>query len=311
MAFRAWVGNGNTGMSYRSLTFPNGRPAITSLTITRQRPLPVGATPLVSVGERVTPERVIAEQRVERGVRGVLAGMAGQVTSITVGRSVTIEGIATLLSGAIGVGGPAAGALYTIPRGESLAVAHIPHGCVLLHPTRAPLMLLQRAMASGAVGVIAASATALELEAFARADLMMLLEGLAPPTAPQPLTIVLTEGVGEAVMDSILWHLLVQRLGNIALLNGQTLPQHAIRPEILLSLPEGSMPLPAPLPSDLAVGALVRVWSGSTRGAHGRITHLFAHERVSSASQWEPCAQIRLDDGTTQIVPLQLLDVVG
>lgn len=299
------------GLSYTSLTFPNGRPVITSLAVTRQRPLPVGATPLVSVGERVAPERVVAEQRMEHGVRGVLAGLAGHVTSITVGRSVTIEGVATLVNGAVGIGGPAAGALYAIPRGESLAVANIPHGCVLIHPMRAPLMLLQRALASGAAGVIAASATALEIEAFARADLMTLLEGLAPTADPQPLTVVLTEGLGEVVMDSTVWHVLNRRLGDVALLNGQTLPHHAIRPEILLSLPEGSTPLQLPLPSALAVGALVRVWAGPSRGARGRIVYLFTHERVTSAGQWEPCAQLLLENGATLLAPLQQLDVIG
>ena len=225
------------------------------------------------------------------------------MTAITVGRSVTIEGVATLLNGAIGVGGPAAGMLYTIPRGESLAVAHIPHGCVLVHPTRAPLMLLQRALASGAAGVITASATALELEAFARADLMALLEGQAPPPPPQPLTVVLTEGMGEAVMDSTIWHMLTRRLGDIALLNGQTLPQRAVRPEILLSLPRDAAPLQPPLPCALAVGALVRVWAGPARGARGRIMFLFAHERLTSAGQWEPCAQLQLDDGATLVTP--------
>ncbi len=298
-------------MSYTSLTFPHGRPVITSLAITRQRPLPVGATPLVSVGERVTPERVVAEQRLDQGVRGVLAGLAGHVTSITVGRSITIEGGATLLNGAVGVGGPAAGPLYVVPRGESLAVANIPHGCVLVHPTRAPLMLLQRALASGAAGVIAASATALEIEAFARADLMTLLEGLAPTTDPQPLTVVLTEGLGEAVIDSTMWHMLTRRLGDVALLNGQTLPNRAIRPEILLALPEGAAPLQPPLPSELVIGALVRVWTGPSRGARGRIVYLFTHERLTNAGQWEPCAQLRLEDGATLIAPLQQLDVIG
>lgn len=298
-------------MTYTALTFPYGRSMITSLAVTRQRPLPAGATPLLSVGERVTPDRVLAEQRIDQGVRGVLAGLTGQVTAITVGRSVTIEGVATLIHGAVGVGGPAAGMLYTIPRGESLAVAHIPHGCVLAHPTRAPLMLLQRALASGAAGVIAASATALEIEAFARADLTTLLEGLAPPTVPQALTVILTEGLGDAMMDSTIWHVLTQRLGDIALLNGQTLPQRAIRPEILLSLPEGSAPLHPPLSSALTVGALVRVWAGAARGARGRITYLFSHEQNIVSGQWEPCAQLRLDDGLTIVAPLQQLDVVG
>lgn len=298
-------------MSYSSLTFPHGRPVITSMAITRQRPLPPGATPLVSVGERVTPERVVAEQRIAQGVKGVLAGLAGHVSAVTVGQSVTVEGVATLLNGVVGVGGPTAGPLYAIPRGESLAVAHIPHGCVLLHPARAPLMLLQRALASGAAGVIAPSATALELEAFARADLMTLLEGLAPPTEPQPLTVVLTEGVGEAMMDVTLWHLLTRRLGDVALLNGQTLPQRAIRPEILLALPEGTAPFQPPLPSALVVGALVRVWAGPARGARGRIAYLFTHELRTGSGQWEQCAQLQLDDGAMLIAPLQQLDVVG
>lgn len=298
-------------MSYASLTFPFGRPVVTSMFVSRERMLPAGATPLVSVGDRVRPDTVLAEQRSGQGISGVLAGISGRVAATSVGRSVTVEGVATLLQGAVGIGGATAGSLYAIPRGESLAVAHIPHGCVLLHPTRAPLMLLQRALAAGAAGVIAASATALELEAFARADLMTLLEGLAPPTAPQPLTVVLTEGVGEAVMDSSLWHLLTRRLGDVALLNGQTLPQRAVRPEILLSLPEGTAPLRPPLPSAIAMGALVRVWSGPARGARGHVTHLFAHERVTASGQWEPCAQIALADGATMTAPLHQLDVVG
>jgi hypothetical protein len=284
---------------------------VTSMFVSRERTLPAGATPLVSPGDRVHPDTVLAEQRSGLGISGVLAGISGQVTTTAVGRSVTVEGVATLLFGAVGVGGAAAGSLFAIPRGESLAVAHIPHGCVLLHPTRAPLMLLQRAVAAGAAGVIAASVTGLELEAFARADLMTLLEGLAPPTAPQPLTVVLTEGVGDAVMDSSLWHLLTRRLGDIALLNGQTLPHRAVRPEILLSLPEGSAPLSLPLPSVIALGALVRVWSGPARGARGHVTHLFAHERVTESGQWEPCAQIALGDGKMMTAPLQLLDVIG
>lgn len=298
-------------MSYTSLTYPYGRPVIPSLAVTRERPLPAGATPLVAVGDRVRPDTVLAEQRSDQGVSGVIAGISGRVTATAVGHSVTIEGVATLLHGAVGVGGPSAGSLYMIPRGESLAVAHIPHGCVLLHPTRAPLMLLQRALAAGAAGVIAASITALELEAFARADLTALLEGLAPPTTPQPLTVVLTEGVGDAVMDPTFWHMLTRRIGDVALLNGHTLPQRAIRPDILLSLPENSAPLRPPLASAITVGALARVWSGSARGARGHITHLFAHERISGAGQWEPCAQLTLGDGSTVIAPLQQLDVIG
>ena len=57
--------------------------------------------------------------------------------------------------------------------------------------------MLQRAYASGAAGVIAASASALELEAFARADLTALLDGFVPLSAQPPLTVLLTEGLGD------------------------------------------------------------------------------------------------------------------
>lgn len=298
-------------MAYSSLTYPYGRPVLSAITVTRQRPIPAGATPLVSVGERVAPDRVLAEQRVDRGVTNILAGIAGTVSAIAVGRAVTIQGIGAQIHGVVGVGGPTAGPLYTFPRGESLAVAHIPHGCILLLPTRAPLMLLQRALASGAAGVIAASATALELEAFARADLTSLLEGQAPPTAPQPLTVALTEGVGEAMMDSTIWHHLTQRLGDVALLNGQTLPQRAIRPEILLSIPEGAALVQTPLPSTLIVGAVVRVWAGPVRGQRGRITHLYSHEQSVASGQLEPSAHLHLEGGASLVAPLQQLDVIG
>lgn len=112
-------------------------------------------------------------------------------------------------------------------------------------------------------------------------------------------------------MDSAFWNVLTRRLGDIALLNGLTLPQRANRPEILLSLPEGSAPQQLPMPSTIVNGALVRVWSGPSRGARGQVVHLFAHERVIGSGQWEPCAQLRLSDGSTLTAPLQLLDVIG
>jgi hypothetical protein len=298
-------------MTAHALTYPLGRPLAPSTTVRRSRPLPVGATPLVSVGERIASEQIIAEARTGQSLTTTFAGIGGRVVQVIPGQSVLIEGVVTLIHGILGSGGPAAGLLYTPGRGESLAVARIPHGSVVLYPARAPLMLLQRALASGAAGVIAASASALEIEAFARTDLTAALDGVAPSEVVPPLTVVLTEGVGEAEMDPAILHVLMQRVGDMVLLNGTTVPRENVRPEILISLPPESASVAMPMGSEIASGALVRVIAGQARGARGRVARALSHERRSRSGQWEPSVQVRLEDGSSLIVPTQHLDVIG
>ena len=215
------------------------------------------------------------------------------------------------INGILGVGGQVAGPLFFPQRGESLALVQLPRGSVIVYPTRAPLTLLQRALASGAVGVIAASATALELEAFARTDLTALLDGFVPVTAQPPLTVLLTEGLGDSAMSPAILRALEQRVNDVILLNGQTSPRRNIRPEALLPLPFSATPTATPLPSVFAVGTLARITAGPKRGVRGRISYIFTQARRSEAGQWEPSALLRLDDGTTLVTPLALLDTIG
>ncbi len=298
-------------MSLSALDYPHGRPLVSAVAVRRRRSLPVGASPLVSTQEQVSPGQPIAEARGDSGVVTTLAGLAGRVVEVTPGQSVTIEGAATLINGILGVGGQVAGPIYFPQRGESLALVQLPRGSVIVYPGRAPLTLLQRAYASGAAGVIAASASALELEAFARADLTALLDGFVPLTAQPPLTVLLTEGLGDSVMSPAILRTLEQRVNDVILLNGQTLPRRNIRSEALLPLPLSATPTATPLPSAFTVGTLARITSGPRRGVWGRITHIFTQARRSDAGQWEPSALLRLDDGTTLVTPLALLDNIG
>ncbi len=298
-------------MTVSALDYPHGRPLVSAVAVRRRRPLPAGAPALVSPQEQVSPGQAIAESQGTSGLTTTLAGLAGRVTEVLPGQSVTIEGMATLINGLVGVGGPVAGPLYFPPRGESLALMQAPRGSIVVFGQRAPLTLLQRALASGAVGVIAASASALELEGFARADLASLLDGLVSLTAQPPLTVLLTEGLGDSEMNPAILRALEQRVNDVILLNGQTLMRDNIRPEALLPLPANATPTATPLPSALTIGARARITAGAHRGASGRIAHIFAQQRRSDAGQWAPSALLRLEDGSLLVAPLALLDNIS
>lgn len=295
-----------------TLDFPLGRPLAPAVMARRRRPLTPGAAPLVALGDTVSAEQRIADLPDGSGAfRPLLAGLAGRVVEITPGQHVTIEGAATVLHGLLGLGGPAAGPLVMLPRGESLAVVPIPAGAVILFPQPVPMVLLQRAIAGGARGIIAPSAAPRELEALARTDLSAVYDGLAPEPAGFPLTVVLTEGLGVLPMSAAAYGLLAPRLGDVVLLSGATDPRANIRPEVTLSLPRDSATAMTPLPASLEPGAQVRIAEGPHRGAAGEIVHVFSRRQLDAAGALVPCVLVRLDDGTARVLPLHVLDRTG
>jgi hypothetical protein len=293
------------------MDFPLGWPVIPAASVRRQRPL-AGATALVSVGEQVRPDQAVAHLPGSGGERvPVLAGLAGRVTEVVAGRALTLEGAATVIQGLCGLGLPTVGPLHFLPRGESLAVVPIPPGAIIVFPGRLPLTLLQRAAAGGAAGIIAASVAARELEAFVRADLSAVLDGLAPEVARLPITLLFTEGVGSFAMDPIMFQLLTQRAGDVALLHGFTNPRQNIRPEVLLPLPLGSATVATPLDDALVVGARTRVIAGQWRGGRGEVIHRFARSQPATPGLLVKAARVRLEDGSSPIVPLAFLERTG
>lgn len=299
-------------MATMNLDFPLGRPIASAVTVSRQRPLVSGAASLVSMGEAVSAEQRIADLPDGSGAfRPLLAGLIGRVIEVTPGRHITIEGAVTVVQGLLGLGRPAAGPLVMLPRGESLAVVPIPAGAIILFPQSVPLVLLQRAIAGGARGIIAGSAAPRELEALARTDLSAVYDGLAPEPSGFPLTVVLTEGLGNWQMSSAVYGVLAQHLGEIVLASGETNPRARVRPEVLLPLPRETPTLGAPLPSVLEPGAQVRVAAGARRGATGEIVHVFPRRQFDVAGILAPCAVVQLDDGMRHTLPLHALDRIG
>jgi hypothetical protein len=299
-------------MPARALTYPLGRPIVATTLVRRLRPLPPGAVPQVAVGEQVRPEQPIAEILAQPGSQSaLLAGLAGRVVEIAPGRHIALEGVATLAQGIVGVGGPVVGPLATLPRGESLAVVPIPRGAIVLFPLQAPLTLLQRALAGGAIGVIAASASAREFEAFIRTDVTAELDGLATTNSFPAFTVMLTEGFGNLAMQPQLYQTLSQRVNDTVLLTGTTNPRRNVRAEVLLPQPLGTPTVPMPLDSAIVPGAWVTVASGQLRGARGQVAYLFSRPQSIEQGMLFPCANVRLEDGSSVVVPLHTLDRIG
>lgn len=294
------------------MDFPLGWPVIPAANVRRMRPLSRGATALVGTGEQVRPDQPVAERPGPEGQREyVLAGLAGRVAQVTPGHGLAIEGAATIVQGLLGVGGPVTGPLHFLPRGEAVAVVPIPRGAVVVFPGQAPLTLLQRAASMGAAGVIAGSVGARELEAFTRADMSSVLDGLVPEIASISLTLVFTQGAGVAPMDAVIQQALAQRTGDIALVTGLTDPRRNVRPEVLLPLPLGSATMAVPADGTVTLGTRVRVTAGRTRGARGEVVYQFSQRQHVEPGILARAVRVQLEDGTSPVLPVSFVERIS
>jgi hypothetical protein len=299
------------GLAGRALDFPVGRRLASAVSVRRQRRFPPGASTTVAIGDQVQSDQTIAEIKNTGNISVVQAGFAGRVIDVALNQRVVIEGTVTIIEGIVGIGDPAVGTLCMLPRGESLAMVPIPRGGVILFPQQLPLVLMQRAVTGGAAGIIAGSVSAREIEAFSRLDLSASLDGF-PLTEPvSQLSIVITEGLGEAPMCAPLYQVLAQRLGTTVYLCGETSTRQAIRPEVLLTPPVSSAGESLPLDSTLEAGAIVTVWAGGRRGSQAQVLQVLARRQYSAAGLLVPSAILRYEDGTTGIAPLHTLDRLG
>ncbi len=298
-------------MSIATLDYPLGRPLMPAVTVRRRRPIPNSSAILVAVGDQVRPDQPVAEVAAANGRFSLAAGLAGRVLEVMPGRAITIEGIVTLLNGLAGFGPPVCGPLVMLPRGEAVALVPISPGAIILHPQQASLTLLQRAAAGGALAIVAASAATRELEAFVRADLSLLIEAGATGSPRLPLTVVLTEGLGDRTMQAATYQLLAQRLGETLWVSGATDPRRGVRPEVLLPQPFGTPTASVPADSRIVAGAYVTIAAGQQRGKHGEVLHVFTRRQLDSLGVLSPCVSVRFEDGTSGVVPVHQLDRIA
>jgi hypothetical protein len=248
----------------------------------------------------------------------VPAGMRGRVVDITRRGGVIIESRAAVIQGAIGAGNQVAGVLTLWKAGStSRNQQPIPPGAILVIPGPLNFAMLRQALISGVAGVVASSISSNDLEGFLRTDLVQLIDSpdieLAQAHLPL-LTLLLTEGLGTIAMPARTINLLSQYAGSIALISGATSIRQAIYPELIISLPPTEAQHnwhPTQPDPNLVVGGQVRVCSGDHEGAIGEITYLFNHQQTFPSGVRSRAVRLRLEDNSTLVVPLTLIERIG
>jgi hypothetical protein len=247
----------------------------------------------------------------------VPSGLHGRVVGITQRGGVVIESYAVVMRGALGVGHQVAGPLAIWQASSAIRGPQIlPPGAILVVPGPVNFLFLRQALASSVSGVIASSITLRDLEGFLRADLISLLTS---PDAERmqdhlpPLTIFLTEGVGNATMPPRILNLFNQCQGTVALLSGSTSLRQHILPELLISSPiqeaqHQQTQSPNPPLTRLVTGTPVRIVSGEYEGRIGIVDYLFTHQQLFPSGIRAAAARLRLEDGSLLVVPLALIE---
>ncbi len=247
----------------------------------------------------------------------VPAGLYGQVVDVTPRGGVVIESRAAVIQGVLGVGFQVAGVLTMWQgNGERRAEA-IPPGALLVVPGPLSFALLRQAMSSGIAGVIASSIKVHDFEGFLRTDLVQLLNSRDVERSQvylPPLTILLTEGLGNATMPARVLNLLKHYQGAFALLTGITSVQQHRSPELVISLPAQESKQdwqPTKRELQVLVGALVRICSGEYEGMVGEVDYLFLHQQVFPSGIRAMAVRLRLEDGALLIVPITQVERIG
>ena len=249
------------------------------------------------------------------------AGLHGLVIEISPRGGVVIETRAALLQGTIGAGGQVAGVLTMwkssgvgqVPGSRPI----IPPGAILIVPGPLPFALLQQALNSGVVGIIASSMTLRDLEGFLRTDLLQLIgsdDVERPLRHLPPMTLLLTEGLGTLTMPARIMNLLSQYQGSVALLSGITAPNKGIVPELVISLPasEAAQSIEQwphdPVP---AIGSQVRIVSGEHEGTIGVIDYIFSYQQLFASGVRARALRLRCEDGSHLVVPITLVERIA
>lgn len=264
----------------------------------------------------------------------VLAGISGKVIDITNRGGVIIETRAALVQGTIGAGSQVAGILKiwnassrfqysgdpptNLPLDAGASASRSIHpGTILVVPGPLNFTMLLQAMNSGVVGIVASSISSRDLEDFLRTDLIALINSIDIEIAyahVPTITLLFTEGLGTVAMPTRTINLLSQHQGSMALLSGSTSIRQSIYPELIISLsPQEVQYHWRPVTSDptLVIGSQVRICSGNYEGAIGEIDHLFIYQQTFASGVRGRAARVRFEDGSTLVVPLNLLERIG
>lgn len=252
-----------------------------------------------------------------KGKREMLpAGLQGRVVDITRRGGVIIESRAAVVQGVMGVGEQVAGIL-TLWAGGGKKQPAIPPGAILVVPGPVNFAMLRQAVSSGVAGLVASSISLRDFEGFLRTDLLELIDSTNLEQLQShlpPLTVLLTEGLGDFIMPARVVNLLGHYQGSIALMSGAISLRQGIFPELLISLPlEELQQHWHPLKPDtaLVLGAQIRICGGEHAGKIGIIDYLFGQEQLFNSGIHARALRVRLEDGSLLVIPMVLAERIG
>ncbi len=271
---------------------------------------PVAGT--VETVSNVTGQVIVREPPMEVSVT---AYVDGDVVDVIGDEGVDVECVGTFVQGIFGIGGEAHGEMKTVAgaRDEILAADAIGPECegkVILGGSLATAEALKKAIAVGAVGVIAGGFHDRDLRGFLGFDLGVAITG----HETLGVTLVVTEGFGEMPMAQATFELLASCEGMLASINGATqIRAGVIRPEIIIPRPGEIMAKVGSEEEDasnLEVGSRVRVIREPHFGLLGEVTSLPVDLQVLDSESRVRVLGVKFDEGGEAVIPRANVELI-
>ncbi|HMO56661.1 MAG TPA: hypothetical protein PKA05_07230 [Roseiflexaceae bacterium] len=258
-----------------------------------------------------------ARYEIEANIRGIVMEVIPYI-------GVLIETPAAQVYGAFGIGNESAGVLRLLvtdpaepilPEMLNTRSAY----AIIIGGSGISAAALQRAVAEQVRGVIVGSIDEAELRAFLG---MRSIDAWRtgthswrfPREAGQPpLTIVVTEGFGDAPMSLPIFELLASHDRQEALIEGMTLLRRPLRrPRIVIPLSARTQGIQIDPPRPpLRPGATVRLLDPQHLGTIARVQSISATPTRLPSRLRVPSLTVALEDGTTLVLPQQTVEVLA
>jgi hypothetical protein len=244
--------------------------------------------------------RVVLESRAE--TFELHAHFRGTVVSVMPSLGVVIKTVGALVQGVWGAGGEAQGVLKMLaddPEEKLVAEAMDVgcHGSIIVGGSSVDKEVLERAEQMQVRGIVVGSMGA----------------ALRERASDLSFPVIVTEGIGQVPMSSVVFELLRSNAGREASISGVTqLRWGTVRPEIIIPLQErGATPPPQQLGGALEVGDQVRVIRQPYLGSVGQVVSLPSQPRVVDSGARLRGAEVELEEKGKIFVPYSNLELIG
>jgi hypothetical protein len=238
----------------------------------------------------------VGESRME-----LRAGISGNVIQVIPDRGVVIQTAGALIQGVWGNGGVDTGVMINLAdKPDTVLIADrldgSLRGSIIIAAQVRDAETLQAAANLPVRGLVLAS----------------MYPSLLPMARDMRFPIVLTDGFGSMPMNSVAYRLLTTNAKREATVNAEVFDRYSgARPEVIIPLPVSSDPAVAKDVTEFAPGQTVRMRRPPMMGTVGTILSLRSGLTTLPSGLRAVCAEVKLENGEQEFIPLVNLEVVG